>query len=71
MLILIFQELRNLIIKFILIAGSIGKPKIGGPNITYSIIEINKEDVMKIQIKEIPYDFKRIVKAMTVLGFPE
>ena len=26
---------------------------------------------MKIQIKEIPYAFKRIVKDMTILGFPQ
>ena len=26
---------------------------------------------MKVQIKEIPYAFKRIVKDMTMLGFPE
>ena len=52
-------------------SGSIGKPKIGRPNITYCILNINKEDVMKIEIKEISYDFKKIVKDMTILGFPQ
>lgn len=52
-------------------SGSIGKPKIGRPNITYCILNINKEDVMKIEIKETSYDFKKIVKDMTILGFPQ
>jgi putative phosphoesterase len=52
-------------------SGSIGKPKIGRPNITYCIININKVDGMKVQIKEIPYAFRRIVKDMTILNFPQ
>jgi putative phosphoesterase len=52
-------------------SGSVGKPKIGRPNSTYCILNINKEDGMKIQIKEIPYPFKRIIKDMTLLGFPK
>lgn len=52
-------------------SGSIGKPKIGRPNITYCIININKVDGMKVQIKEIPYAFRRIVKDIMILGFPQ
>ncbi|WP_297425735.1 metallophosphoesterase family protein [Clostridium sp.] len=52
-------------------SGSVGKPKIGRPNITYSILNFTKEGGMKVQIKEIPYPFKRIVKDMTVLNFPK
>ena len=51
--------------------GSIGKPKIGRPNITYCILNVNNHEGMNIQIKEIPYEFNRIVKDMTLLGFPE
>jgi len=51
-------------------SGSVGKPKIGRPNITYCILNINKEEGMKVQIKELPYPFKRIIKDMTMLNFP-
>jgi putative phosphoesterase len=51
-------------------SGSVGKPKIGCPNITYCILNINKEHRMKVETKEIPYAFERIVKDMTILGFP-
>lgn len=50
--------------------GSVGKPKIGRPNSTYCILNINKYDGMKVQIKEIPYAYKRIIKDMTMLNFP-
>lgn len=50
--------------------GSVGKPKIGRPNSTYCILDVSKSDGMKVQIKEIPYAFKRIVKDMTMLDFP-
>ena len=52
-------------------SGSVGKPKIGRPNSTYCILNINKEEGMKVQVKEIPYAFKRIIKDMTMLNFPE
>ncbi|EKQ55990.1 MULTISPECIES: metallophosphoesterase family protein [unclassified Clostridium] len=52
-------------------SGSVGKPKIGRPNITYSILNFTKEGGMKVQVKEIPYPFKRIVKDMTMLNFPK
>ncbi len=51
-------------------SGSVGKPKIGRPNSTYCILNINKEDGMKVQIKEIHYEFKKITKDMTMLNFP-
>ncbi|OOM73941.1 metallophosphoesterase family protein [Clostridium sp. BL-8] len=51
--------------------GSVGKPKIGRPNSTYCILNINKEDGMKVQIKEIQYPYKRIIKDMTMLDFPQ
>lgn len=51
--------------------GSVGKPKIGRPNSTYCILNINKDEGMKVQIKEITYPYKRIVKDMTMLDFPQ
>lgn len=51
--------------------GSIGKPKIGRPNPTYCLIEVEKNKPIKAEIKEITYEVKRIVKDMTMLKFPE
>lgn len=50
--------------------GSVGKPKIGRPNSTYCILNITKENGVQAKIKEIPYEYKRIVKDMTLLNFP-
>jgi hypothetical protein len=52
-------------------SGSVDKPKIGRPNITYCILNINRELRIKVEIKEIPYAFERIVKDMTKLDFPD
>ena len=52
-------------------SGSVGKPKIGHPNSTYCILNINKKDGIKVKIKEIPYEYKLIVKDMTLLNFPK
>lgn len=50
--------------------GSVGKPKIGRPNITYCILNIAPETKISAEIKEIPYDFTKIVEHMTDLNFP-
>lgn len=50
--------------------GSVGKPKIGRPNSTYCILDITAENGVKVQIKEVEYDVKKIVKDMTMLDFP-
>ncbi len=50
--------------------GSVGKPKIGRPNITYCLLNIHEKTGISAEIKEIPYDFKKIVKDMTDLNFP-
>jgi putative phosphoesterase len=50
--------------------GSIGKPKIGRPNSTYCILNITTDAGINAQIKEVPYAYKRIVKDITMLGFP-
>lgn len=51
--------------------GSIGKPKIGRPNPTYSLLEVERNKPIKAEIKEITYDTKGIIKDMTMLKFPE
>lgn len=50
--------------------GSVGKPKIGRPNSTYCIIDITKDNGMKVQVKELTYPVQKIVKDMTMLNFP-
>jgi len=64
-------EIKEFANKVYVNCGSIGKPKIGRPNITYCILNINKQEGMKVQIKEIPYEFNKIVKDMTILDFPK
>lgn len=51
--------------------GSIGKPKIGRPNPTYCILDVEDNSPIKAEIREITYEVKRIVKDMTMLKFPE
>lgn len=50
--------------------GSIGKPKIGRPNITYCIFNVDQKGDISAEIKEITYDFKKIVADMTLFNFP-
>ena len=50
--------------------GSVGKPKIGRPNITYCLLDINEKGCISAEIKEIPYDFKNLLKHMNELNFP-
>lgn len=50
--------------------GSVGKPKIGRPNSTYCILDITSDAGIKVQIKEVEYDVKKIIKDMTMLDFP-
>lgn len=50
--------------------GSVGKPKIGRPNCTYSLIDISDDGEVKVSIREVEYEFKKIVKDCTMLKFP-
>ena len=50
--------------------GSIGKPKIGRPNITYSIIEINENGKSNVHFRELEYDNHKIIKDCQMLNFP-
>lgn len=51
--------------------GSVGKPKIGRPNITYCILDITEENGVTARIKELEYEVHKIVKDMTMLDFPD
>lgn len=61
------KEIKN---KIYINTGSVGKPKIGRPNSTYCIIEIDNEYNVTAQFKEISYEVKKIIKDMTMLKFP-
>ena len=62
-----FKKFEN---KTYINVGSIGKPKIGRPNITYSIIEINEEGKSKVHFRELEYDKHKIIKDCQMLNFP-
>lgn len=56
--------------KLLLNVGSVGKPKIGRPNSTYAIIDIDDNKRVKVSFKELQYEYKRIVKDCSILNFP-
>lgn len=56
--------------KFLINDGSIGKPKIGKPNGTYFILNIEKENVDG-EIVEFTYDYKKTVRAMEKKCIPQ
>lgn len=61
---------KNFDDKLFVNVGSVGKPKIGRPNSTYCIIDIDEHKNIKVQIREIEYEFKRVVKDSKMLNFP-
>ncbi|AOR22327.1 metallophosphoesterase family protein [Clostridium taeniosporum] len=63
-------SVKNFDKKMYINCGSIGKPKIGRPNLTYCLLDINEINEVKTQIKELEYEYPRIVKDMTLLNFP-
>lgn len=50
--------------------GSVGKPKIGRPNATYCIIDIDDNKNVTVKFRELEYEFKRIIKDTKMLNFP-
>ena len=50
--------------------GSVGKPKNGQPDATYALLEIEKDQPIKVKIKNVPYEFTKIMKDMTMKRFP-
>lgn len=57
--------------KLFINCGSVGKPKIGRPNPTYCIMDITNSGGVKVKIKEVAYEVKKIIKDMTMLDFPQ
>ncbi|MCH5138604.1 metallophosphoesterase family protein [Clostridiaceae bacterium UIB06] len=53
--------------KLLLNDGSVGKPKIGRPNGTYLIIDIQKDSI-ETEIIEFTYDYEKTAKAMEEKG---
>lgn len=56
--------------KLFINVGSVGKPKIGRPNATYCIINIDDNKKIDVKFRELEYEFKRIVKDTQMLRFP-
>lgn len=56
--------------KLFINVGSVGKPKIGRPNSTYCLININENRRVDVKFREIEYEFKRIMKDTQMLNFP-
>lgn len=50
--------------------GSVGKPKIGTPNATYCILNIDKNGSTQAQIKHVSYEINGLLKEMELLKFP-
>lgn len=55
--------------KHLINAGSVGKPKHGGPQATYTLIEIDK--VVTVKFHKVPYDFESTAFAVLSSGLPE
>ena len=56
--------------KLFINCGSVGKPKIGVPDSTYCLLEINKNGMVKAEIKYVSYGVNKIIKDMEMLKFP-
>lgn len=56
--------------KLLINVGSVGKPKIGRPNCTYALINIDENKKVDVSFKELEYEYKRIVKDCRILNFP-
>lgn len=64
------QSVKNFEDKLFVNCGSVGKPKHGNPNATYCVLEINDNGKVTAQIREVEYEYKRIVKDIEILKFP-
>lgn len=63
-------SLKNFDKKTFVNVGSVGKPKIGRPNATYCILDINGSNDIKVKFRELEYEYKKIVKDCVMLNFP-
>lgn len=57
--------------KLFINCGSVGKPKIGTPNSTYSLIDIDSKGQVTTGTRQVSYEYKKIIKDMTMLEFPD
>ena len=57
--------------KVIINDGSVGKPKNGKPHATYVILDFSNEFKLKVEMKTVPYEFKRTMKDMELKNFPQ
>lgn len=57
--------------KLFINCGSVGKPKIGKPDSTYVILDIQSPNDIKVQVRYVEYEYKRIIKDMEMLKFPQ
>lgn len=55
--------------KYLINAGSVGKPKNGSPNANYIIINFGKD--LNVEIHSVPYDFETIAEEIIKNGLPE
>lgn len=51
--------------------GSVGKPKIGTPDSTYLLMDIDFNGKITTNIRTVSYEYKKIIKDMQMLDFPE
>lgn len=56
--------------KLLINDGSVGKPKYGKPTATYCILDIDNQGKVTASIKEVEYEYKKIVKDAEMLNFP-
>lgn len=59
---------RKYLNKTILNTGSVGKPKIGRPNATYQILELDKSNICT-EIVEVIYDFNQTANHVEQIGY--
>lgn len=51
--------------------GSVGKPKHGKPTSTYCILNIDENGTCSSSIREVEYEYNKIIKDMEILKFPQ
>ncbi len=56
--------------KLVINCGSVGKPKIGSPNATYAVLDID-ENRENVEIIELEYPFEKLVEALRFNNFSE